>query len=464
MNLQCPLCGYQPAEADDYRRHLADEHGLVDDEGAQESRHGLEAPAPPSFAPLEPMSGPPLLPPPPPVQSAPLLLPLLPPPPPLLAPPPSAAPVSRERSIPKGVVVAMVAAILALTVAAMVFVGRSGSSPTRAETSPGAGHSDVFGAGAPDPSTTTTSVPTVVASTTSTTDSVDPHEAHIAAGALWSGLSRAESGRDIDALRAYEDGPLLASDIGEICQVGCPPPEFSAEETITVNVPHQTGWPATFFASVSYTGCVATQTPCIDEFVARQDEKGGPWKAILLIHYGGHTTSEQPQLLPDGYAVPGPDAGSTVPPLLADYANYLTALKTTGAKPASTALADGPFTSDTASALFDPPEAQRDRGLSIVTEYHVDPTDPVATFVDGLGATTACGVVRSSSVVQSASGDSLPAGVSVQEFRMRMADGRYSSITAARVHMVCFSQLAGDPVVVVIAGSGQIVAVTGVPA
>jgi hypothetical protein len=358
----------------------------------------------------------------------------------------------------------MVAAILALTVAAMVFLGRSGPSPTTAETSPGAGQSDVFGAGGPDPSTTTTTVPSVVSSTTSATDSVDPHEGHIVAGALWSGLSRAENARDIDALRAYEDGPLLASDIGEICHVGCPPPRFSAEESITVNVPHQTGWPATFFASVSYTGCVSAQTPCIDEFVAQQNQKDGPWKAILLIHYGGHTISEQPQLLPDGYAVPAPDAAPTVTPLLADYANYLTSLKTTGTKPANTVLQDGAFTSDMASALFDPPQAQQARGLTIATEYHVDPTDPVATFVDGLGATTACGVVRSSSVVQSLSGDPLTAGVSVQEFRMRMADGRYSSITATGLHMVCFTKATDNPAAVVIASSGQIVAVTGVPA
>jgi hypothetical protein len=302
----------------------------------------------------------------------------------------------------------------------------------------------------------------VIISSASATDSVDPTEARAVATQLWSGMTDALHRADTAALRVFEDGPLLEADIGGICQVGCGAPTFSSMQRLTVNVPHQSGWPAVFFAAVTYaTGCHSASSPCVNEFVAVQADRGQPWKATLLIAYGGSSASLEPQLLPNAFAVSAADAPSLVPPLLADFANYDAALKDTGQKPASTSLEDGPFTSDLADRLFEPPEQQRARGIIDTTEYHVDPADPIYTFTSAGGGTTSCGTIRYTAVMTSTDGSPLPAIASIDEWQLRLADGSYRSMTLRGLHMVCFDTRVNIPTAVVIASWGGNVSVSG---
>jgi hypothetical protein len=276
-------------------------------------------------------------------------------------------------------------------------------------------------------------------------------------------MTDALSRNDTAALRVFEDGPLVQADIGSRCQVGCPAPRFSSIQNLTVNVPHQSGWPAMFFAAVTFaSGCNSTASPCEHEFVAVQSAMGQPWKATLLISYGGdRMRSMDPQLLSDGFAVSATAPNEVVPPLLADFANYDTALKTTGKKPASTRLADGAFTSDNATQMYESPEHQRARGVVLTVEYSVDPADPIYTFTSSGGGTTACGTIRYTGTMTSADGTPLPASASVDEWRMRIADGSYRSLTLEGLHMVCFDVDPRDPTVYVIASWGASVAVSG---
>ena len=475
MPFQCPLCDAGSPDEAAYVGHLADAHGLVDDEGATTPQPApVEPPAaspplepamaPPGFAPLEPpVYGAP--PPPPSGWIPPAHPPQLPPPPvawippmhpPPLPPPPSAA----GPEVAKSTIALIVASILVVAVAAMYVVGGS-SSPTASRTviapttvtlgeAPASSDSS-SGSSASSPTGAATAV---IASSTSPTDSVDPNEAKTVATKLWAGMTA--------ALRVFEDGPLLESDIGSLCQVGCPPPGFSAMQSLTVNVPHQTAWPAVFFATVTYaSGCNSVSSPCVNEFVAVQAEQGQPWKATLLISYGGETLSSVPQFLPDGFAVAPAEASAVVPVLLADFADYDNALKATGQKPSSTRLEDGPFTSDNAARLFDPPEDQRLRGVSDPTIYSVDPADPIYTFSTGSGTTTGCGTIRYTASMTSADGSALPASASIDEWSMLLPDGSYRSMTMLGLHMVCFSSRANEPTAIVVASWGGSASVTG---
>jgi hypothetical protein len=195
----------------------------------------------------------------------------------------------------------------------------------------------------------------------------------------------------------------------------------------------------------------------VNEFVAAQPAAGAPWRATLLIQYGGTTLSETPTLIADGYASPGPDTG-IVPGLLDDYANYYQAIKHTGAKPESTVLDDGPFTSDL--QIYDPPQAQAERGITLTGSYFVDPKDPIYTFAAG-GGTTACGAIRYTSTMTSLDGTPLPASRSLDEWAMRIAQGSYSSMTLTGLHMACFYRRDGSATWTVIANWGGNASVSG---
>jgi hypothetical protein len=456
------LCNAGCDDEGSYVAHLNDVHGLVDDEGTTSASREPRPPAiepMPGFAPIEQPA--------PPVGrlTAPNLWPAPPPPPPL-AVLPGPPPQAQGSRVPPAVIAAIIVTIVVVTLGAMVWVTRSGS---RAE-EPAADRFLPATRDAPEPSshapdTITPSTPTLVnASSSSATDSVDPAEARDVATRLWRGRAGALTTADTAALRVFDDGPLLESDIGSICQVGCPLPSFSASFIVAVNVPHQSGWPATFFASVSHSECDRSGLTCVSDFVATQPVEGAPWKATLLITYTDENAySEGAQLLPDGFAVAPPDAAPTVPPLLTDFAGYYTALKTTGSKPASTNLADGAFTSGQASRLFDPPEAQHARGIEEVVTYGVDRADPIHTFVDSSGETKACGTIRYTTHLTSGDGSPLDAEVALREYHVRLDDGLYQSMTLRGLHMICFGVPQHDNAVV-IASSGGTTSVTGEPA
>jgi hypothetical protein len=463
MPFQCPLCDTGFADNSSYVKHLADAHGLVDDEGAPTpeqppapeppSVHEPPVAAAPQFAPLEPLPfpPPPAALPPPPIgwTGSPYGGHQLPPPPPMAVRP----------DVSKRTVALIVAGIVAVAVVAMVLVNSSGSTSTSRTLAPVT--TDLSNRLPASPTSTTLPSP-VLASSRSAADSVDPTEARSVATQLWSGMTDALHRGDTAALRVFEDGALLQADIGGICQVGCGPPTFSPLLSLTVNVPHQSGWPATFFATITYaSGCNSAQAPCVNQFVAVQPEQGQPWKATLLIQYGGRTASMEPQLLPDGFAVSAADSSSAVPPLLADFASYYSAFKHTGQKPTETSLEDGPFTSDTGAGLYEPPEQQRARGVVDTAEYTVDPADPTYTFTSAGGGTTNCGTIRYTAVLTSSDGSPLPAAASIAEFGLRIADGSYASLTLQGLHMVCFDTRVNTPTVFVIASWGGNVAVTG---
>ena len=461
MSVSCPLCEATFAEQAFFVGHLADAHGLVDDAGTSSAAAPpVEPPvyASTQFAPLEP-SGlpgppPPIRPPPPTGWNGPSTpYPQLPPPPPSRAAP----------AVSRVTIALIVGFVLIVAAVAIVLVGGSSSTSTSRTRAPVTTTRTGETRPPEDTSPTSAAAPApVMASSVSTTDSVDPVEARIVAPNLWNGRTDALRRGDTAALRVFDDGPLLDSDIGSICQVGCPPPTFSQIQSLTVNVPHQTGWPAMFFAAVTYAdGCNSSSAPCVNQFVAVQADQGQPWKATLLIQYGGHTASMEPRLLPDGFAVAAADASSAVPPLLADFANYETALKTTGQKPERTNLEDGPFTSDLGDRMFEPPEQQRARGIIETTEYTVDPVDPVYSFASAGGGTTACGTIRYSARTTSADGSPLPAETSIYEWGLRLAEGDYRSMTLLGLHMVCFDVLPNEPAVFVIASWGGNVTASG---
>ncbi len=278
---------------------------------------------------------------------------------------------------------------------------------------------------------------------------------------LWNGMVTARHENDRDALRALLKGPALEATLGDMCD--CPGiPKFVAE-TFSVNVPRQTSWPAVFFASATYTSsCEASARPCVDSFVAVQDRERGPWKIALWVGYSGRLNAETSGVGPGSFALdPPPLTYRDAVTLPAEYAEYRDSLKRTGEPPPQTRLGPGPFTTGEAEWLYDPPAEQRARNLSEGTSYTVG-GDPMYAFTAVAETAVVCGTVRYTSVATALPGMTIRQSQEQTEWGTKLAPGRYSSIVAEGLHMVCFELYANPNVPVTVFGRyGSVTKVTG---
>jgi hypothetical protein len=246
------------------------------------------------------------------------------------------------------------------------------------------------------------------------------------------------SQRDAASLPQFEAGPELEVDRGFICQEGCRGLVLTSD-TVTVNVPHQTVWPAVFFATVTYTSdCQTSVPPCDDSFVAEQLSSGAPWKIVLYVTYSGTVYASQPALGAGGYALTAlPDTARHLETLPAEYATYLKALKDTGRPPVSTRLDSGSFTTGLASTLYYPPAEQEARGEHSTVTYQAAPSDPVWQFSAAYGSQVVCGTVRFSDQITPTTGRTLTQPDDYSNFG-NLAPGDYAAVTLTGLHNVCF--------------------------
>jgi len=273
------------------------------------------------------------------------------------------------------------------------------------------------------------------------TGPLDVAEAERVATRLWSTHVRARVDGDAPLLKAIDAGPALEADYGYLCYIGCGP-TYAVESGLSVNVPRQTAWPVAFEATVHYLeGCMATQRPCVDTLVLRQEARNLPWKIVFWTTAAGGGTSPEEHPAPSGdgnYALtPGPPRISAQD-LLADYANYLDTIKRTGRLPASTRLAPGAFTSGLVSQNYDSVEHQRSLGLFKNVVYRVDPADATWTFATSQNTTLVCGTVRYVASYVGVDGRVMVQPPDFSLFGSDVLPGRYSSIVKRGLHMVCF--------------------------
>jgi hypothetical protein len=282
--------------------------------------------------------------------------------------------------------------------------------------------------------TTVTGVP-VVASSTQPGVAVSPGEARDVAGRLWQARMVARNQRDAATLRMVEAGPALEADLGLVC--GCAGPLETALST-TVNVPRQTTWPVDLFATVTFELPDCPVTPCDDSFVAVQASQGAAWKIVLVVNYSGTVYSAQPVNSSDGFATPpDPVPERQFRNLPAEYAQYLHSLKETGQPPGLTRLGTGPFTSDLASHLYNPPSQQQARGELDSVSYFVAPSDPVWRFAAEYGVQVTCGTVRYQDDRHPLPGQVLTQPGDHSAYGS-LTPGDYSSIVIDGIRTVCF--------------------------
>jgi hypothetical protein len=292
-------------------------------------------------------------------------------------------------------------------------------------------------AGAPAPSPVLPPVEPVVDRSDLSGVSVTPAEAGRVGDRLWRLRVQARHDRDVAGLKVIEAGQLLEADIGYICLYGCIGPVLTPGD-LTVNVPRQTSWPATFFATETYTvGCLAAVTPCANSLVAQQDSVGAPWRLVFLVAYSGSNFAADPTPSPDGFGQQPSADTRRLGALPSEYASYLGALKHTGSPPAPTRLAPGPFTTALGASLFDPPSAQQARGETSTAAYRTDAADRVWQFAASHGTTTVCGTVRYRVDVRPIGGGPLTQPQDGSRFGP-MAPGSYPAVLLSGLHMACF--------------------------
>lgn len=294
------------------------------------------------------------------------------------------------------------------------------------------------------PTATTTLEPAVTQTTDSPTSSVTPSEAHDVALQLWNENADARANRDIASLQELNAQPELEANVGYVCLWGCRGPELQSS-TALVTVPHETTWPAYFFATVPYTtNCTASISPCDDSFVATQAAPHAEWKITLLVSWSGQSWATTPPVSDAEYspsATPAP--GEHVTTLPQEYADYLQSIKVSGQPPAGTRLAPGPFTTDLIASYYDPVSEQATNGAFEKVSYSVDPSDRLWEFPGSGGTTAVCGTVRWVDHVTPPRGQVLTQTDEDHPWG-NLADGAYSAVTMTGLHMVCF-EVYSDP-------------------
>jgi hypothetical protein len=273
------------------------------------------------------------------------------------------------------------------------------------------------------------------------TGPLDVAEAEHVTTLLWSAHVRARYRGDASLLKAIEAGPALEADYGYLCYIGCRSTN-ATESRQYVNVPHQTSWPVAFAANVQYViGCTASQQPCVDTLVMRQEARNLPWKIVFWTTAAGAPNSPEqfPALSGDGkYALASGPPRISADDLLTDYANYLDTLKRTGNPPASTRLAPGAFTTGLASYLYEPLQHQVAVGSYARVSYRVNPADPTWTFATSQSTTLVCGTVRYVASFVGVDGRVMVQPPDFSGFGTDVLPGRYSSIVQRGLHMICF--------------------------
>lgn len=456
MVLRCPLCSELANDDGELAGHLAFAHGLHDDPGlvpaegrtAEADAHLAGGFVPPGAATgfdrpqtAEVGLGP--------RQFA---------PPPSFLPPPPTPPANRWPGAPHPgtqhstssttIIVGVVVAVVGLFAAAFVVLGTS-----RRDTGSriGAPASTSLGSKSAAQSAASPTASPVYADSTGA-DNVDPQEALSVANRLWQDVNTALHDHNIDSLNNLESGPALDADAGTLrvaCASGCPDIPVPSSGQMTVNVPHQGGWPAMFLASVKYTdACRADVKPCVELFVAVQPARGGPWTMHLRTSYGGHHASEDPAVLPDGFAAVPDSAAVPDTTLLTDYAEYFDTFKRTGQPPDPSRFDAGPFTTGLSSWALLLAERQQQAGFNEDVDYRADLGSGVFVFATSDNTTTTCGTIRYTTTATALPGQSISSSTIYQVWGGNLASGNYTAVHAEGLHETCFETRTGPPVIV----------------
>jgi hypothetical protein len=278
----------------------------------------------------------------------------------------------------------------------------------------------------------------VVRDSTSPGTSVDLPEAMTVTRLLWQYRQLALSTGDPKALPLIESGPLLAVDRA-LCASSC-----AAEQKIGDVVDYspivalQATWPATFVASVVYSGFCGQL--CVDTFVVVQQRRGAPWRMSLYVAYSGQDALETSSSGPLTEAgVPSPPPGAPVDFLQADYARYLQSLAVTGRPPSSTPLARNFFTgSQILKDIGIPPDGLDSTHVSrITTTFAAGPLSDAEFAVD-FDVTGLCGTYTWTTTVLPLAGQMLTQPADRSSYGPVLVPGTYASIDLHGIGMVCF--------------------------
>lgn len=251
----------------------------------------------------------------------------------------------------------------------------------------------VFAAsGRTPPTASHSALPTALMAVTSSGPVVTPPMASGIVDTMWKLRGDALGHPNPSILASFETGSALEVDTGRCgCDDGNP---FGSIDDMTLFMPRQTAYPASFMAEVATT---ASGKPFIAFFILQRTSASSPW---LLAFSGGFAT-DRAEVTPPAVDADGYLAAQTATPALdpkqahTALATYWSEAKRTGTIPATTTFAPGPWTTDFAKIMDEHHQGDVNDGLRAYYSYQADPAhDPVFTFPEGQGWLIACSAVR----------------------------------------------------------------------
>jgi len=361
-------------------------------------------------------------------------------------------------------VVTVVACVVVLGLAALaaVVVSRHDSSHSVAPLSGLDG-----GSAAPHGVVPTTGIPQAVEqpgppelrTTNASGPVVTPAQAKEITGTIFHLRAAALAAQDRPAFQQIDTGVVLESDI-PAC--GCLGERFGAITDMSVFVPRQTSYPASFMAEVATTNA---GTPSIENVVVVRNSAADSWRLAVenvVTFPSGQLHLDAPVADAGGY-----DAAPTASPaasatLFRQLATYWQSWKNTGAAPSPSPFDSGAFTTGKGAELAAHPQDQlQDNGLFGHYDYAYDTGDAVYTFAVNGGWSVSCSAVRHTTLFTPRSGDLAVQDPARHNWGPTLAPGSYDALTERHVEQSCiFVPTNGSALPFVAGDTNAVVSVT----
>jgi hypothetical protein len=285
-------------------------------------------------------------------------------------------------------------------------------------------------------------------------DVIRPEAANAVVRATWDLHHQALAALDVSLMAGFETGPALEVDAGRCACSGDRDP-FGPANQVAVSVPHQTSYPARFFAQVATT---ASNQPWIAFLVFTRADARSPWMLDLFGGYAADGAEVTPPAVDGGGFLAPQTARSAVDPttvhsLLAEYWRFS---KRTGTVPSALLWEPGVWTTDFAQKLTQYHQGGvAENGLIGYYAYETDAAhDGAYAFPEGQGWQIVCSAIRmQKTFLPTAPGKRVYQDAAQHNWGKSVPPGAYRAVTDNEIAVPCIE--------IPPTGSGQKVRVRG---
>lgn len=264
-------------------------------------------------------------------------------------------------------------------------------------------------------------------------DVITPAAATAVVQATWDLRHGAVAPLDVPMLAAFEAGPALDIDAA---RCACADP-YGPASRIVVSVPHQTSFPARFFAQVATT---ASNQPWIAFLVFTRADSGSPWMLQLMGGYAAQPTDvTAPAVDAGGFLTPQaaqPNVDpATVHALLTQYWRFS---KDNGKVPPAPLWQPGPWTTEFAAALTrDHQGAVAQNGLIGFYAYQAAANGSGYAFPEPQGSEIVCSAIYMQNTYRPTAGQRITQDAAKRRWGKSVPPGAYREVTQNEIAVPC---------------------------